>query len=143
MKKLSEQLQDLSDQAKNTEDAVAAARARNRTELQQIRERVHATTSAAVDQAKNDAAATKDVLQTEFAQTRERVENYFADLRARSDRRRTDHDVRRAGRRADEAEREAAEAVEFALYVLDGAINAVVDAALARAEEDEMAAKLT
>ena len=52
---------------------------------------------------------------------------------------RADRDIKRAEHQAEQAEQDAADAIDLALYVLDQAQYAIVDAAIARADADDLA----
>jgi hypothetical protein len=53
--------------------------------------------------------------------------------------RRAEHDLDRANKRAENAEGDAAFAIDYAVAAIDEAEYAVLDAALARKEADELA----
>jgi len=135
MKRLSEQLNDLSVRAKQTEDTIDAARTRNRAELESQR----VALKAAVDGAAAQAAQAKTTVESKWYEVRDALDARFASMRADVGERRSERDLKRAQHRADVAEQDAADAVEFALYVLDQAEYAIVDAAIARADADELA----
>ncbi len=141
MEPLSEHLQDLSEQAKKTEDVVAAARVRDQAALQAHREQLRDSWDKAVTTTKQQVDADDAALQFQWSQMRERVKGQFAQLQDRSEQRHADRDARKADRYADRAERDAAEAVDFAVLALDGAMAAVVDAVLARADADDAETK--
>jgi hypothetical protein len=135
MQPLSEQLQDLSDHAKKTEDVVDAARRKDRQRLA----RQKADLQASIAVASADASNARDKVSTWWADTRASVDERFAARRAKADERHLEHDLKRAQHHADEAEADAADAVAFALYLLDEAEQAVIDAVIARAVADELA----
>jgi hypothetical protein len=60
-------------------------------------------------------------------------------IRDRIDERKAEHDANKAGRRAEAAEADALIAIDFAAAALSEAEYAVLDAALARMEADELA----
>jgi outer membrane murein-binding lipoprotein Lpp len=62
------------------------------------------------------------------------------DLRDRIDRQRNDHDVKKAERQAEAAEEDAADALDYALWVVDQAQLAVLDAIDARSWANARAA---
>jgi hypothetical protein len=140
MKPLSEQLNDLAEGAKKTEDFVSTARAKNRAVLDEAHESLK--TSIANGEARIDAAAAaEDTARSWWNNMRQSFHARVAQLRAE----REDHDaareVKKAYRRAEDAEQDAAYAVDFALAMLDEAEYAVADAALARIHADELAAR--
>jgi hypothetical protein len=135
MQPLSKQLQDLSDRAKKTEDVVAAARSKDRQRLAQQKADLRASIAAASAEASN----ARDKLSTWWADTRASVDDRFAARRAKGEERHLGHDLKKAQHQADEAEADAADAVACALYLLDEAEQAVIDAVSARAVADELA----
>lgn len=141
METISAQLQELSEQAKKTEDVVAAARDRDLAALQTHRERLRESWDNAATKAKQEVDADDAALQFRWSQVRERVKGQFDELHDRSEQRHADRDARKAERHADRAERDAADAVDFAVLAVDGAMAAIVDAVLARADADDVIAK--
>jgi hypothetical protein len=139
MKALSEQLSDLSDRAKRTEDVVAAAREKDRAKLESQRAQLKTSIADGNAKAKASAATEKDKADRWWSNTRLSVDERFATLRAKADDRRAERDIKKAEHRADEAEQDAADTVSWALYVLDQAECAVIDAAIARAHADDLA----
>jgi hypothetical protein len=139
MKALSEQLSDLSDRAKKTEDVVAAARSKNREQLENERTQLKASIADGNAKVKDSAAAAKGKADNWWSETRLSVDERFTALRAKADERRAERDIKKAEHHADQAEQDAADALDWAFYVLDQAEWAVIDAALARADADDLA----
>jgi len=135
MEPLSKQLQDLSDHAKKTEDVVDAARNKDRQRLA----RQKADLAASIAVAGAEASKARNKVSTWWADTRASVDGRFAARRAQANERHLEHDLKKAQHQADEAEADAADAVAFALYVLDEAEQAVIDAVIARAAADDLA----
>jgi hypothetical protein len=135
MQPLSKQLQDLSDHAKKTEDLVDAARKQDRERLAQQQ----VALKAAIAAAGTEASADRNKVSTWWALKRASVDERFASRRARADERHVEHDLKKAQHQADEAEADAVGAVAFALYVLDEAEQAVIDALITRSAADELA----
>jgi hypothetical protein len=135
MQPLSKQLQDLSDRAKRTEDVVDAARSKDRQKLAQQKADLEASIAAAG----TEASATRDKLSTWWADTRASVDERFASRRAKVEERHLEHSLKKAQHQADDAEADAIDAVAFALYLLDEAEQAVIDAVIAREVADELA----
>jgi hypothetical protein len=140
MKALSEQLSELSERAKRTEDLVAAARQKDRAQLEAQRAKVTGSLAAAKASADQSAANAKDKVGGWWSKTRSSVDERFAGIHAKADKRQTEHDAKRAEHHAEQSEQDASDAVEFALYVLDEAECAVIDAAIARTDADALAA---
>jgi hypothetical protein len=138
MKPLSEQLSDLADRAKQAEDTVAAAQAKNRAALQSQREKLKSSIDAATRRTQADATAAHEEMQSWWDETRSDIHDRFEELRAKRDERCAERDLQRAENRADDAELDAADAIDFAAYTIDEAEYAVVDAGIARADADEL-----
>jgi hypothetical protein len=141
MKSLSEQLTDLADGAKKTEDFVDAARVKNRAVLDAAHESLKTSIANGEARVDAEAAAAEDTARSWWNDTRQSVHARVAQLRAERDDRHAARDVRKAERRAVDAEQDAAYAVAFALAMLDEAEYALADAALARIDADELAAR--
>jgi hypothetical protein len=140
MKPLSEQLNELANRVKKSEDFVNAARAKDRAFLDNERETLKTSIDNGKAQMKADAAADADETRSWWNDTRRSIDARSAELRARRDDHRAERTLKRAERRAEDAEQDAAYAVDFALSMLDDAEYAVADAVLARLDADELAA---
>lgn len=136
----SDQLTDLADRTRRLEDAAAAAAARNRAMLEQEREKLHAAMEKEAKDLQSSAKATETEARSWWAETTTHIEQRRAQLRAEIDQRRAERKLEKAKRNADDAEDYAAGLVSLAAYVIDAAEYAVVDAAIARGEADELAA---
>jgi hypothetical protein len=151
MKPLSEQLTELSERARKVEDVVGAAREKNRAQLEAQRHELKSSVEQAKSEAAEDLAAARADMTTDVAEARARmkaqwdavrssVDQRFAAMRADADERRKERDVRKMQHHADVAEQEAADAINLALYVIDEAEYAIVDAVLAREDAEKLAA---
>src|SRR5919201_6631628 len=80
VKSLSEQLSDLAERAKQAEDVIAAARAKNRSALETQRERLKSSIAAATAAAQADAAAAQDEAQSWWDETRSTINERFETL---------------------------------------------------------------
>ena len=143
MKPLSEQLDELADRARKSEDFVNAARERNRAYLDDERETLKKSIATGKARMNADAAVAQDKSRTWWNDTRQSIDARVAELRAEREDHRATHDLKKAQRRADDAEQDAAYAIDFALQMLDEAEYAVSDAVLARIDADEIAAHET
>jgi hypothetical protein len=141
MKALSEQLSDLSVRSKRTEDVVAAAREKDRAKLEGQREQLKTSIANANAKARERATSAQESTQKWWSETRSSVDERFATKRSQADKRRGDKDIKKAERHAEQAEQDAAAAIDWVRYVLDQAEYAVVDAVIARADADDLAAK--
>jgi hypothetical protein len=139
MKALSEQLSELSVRSKRTEDVIAATRKKDRAKLETQRAALRTSIATETSAAKDRASAAKNNARAQWSDARTSVEKRFTTLRANADARRAEKGVKRAEHHAEAAELDAVAAVDFALYVLDQAEYAVIDAALARADADDLA----
>ena len=86
------------------------------------------------------AADAKENVRSGWADLKNRIEERLTATRTKLQERKAERDVNRAERRAQDAEDDAANAIAFAVYILDQAEYAVVDAALARAAADDLRA---
>jgi hypothetical protein len=138
MKALSEQLSELSTRSKKTEDVIAATMEQDRAKLETQRAALRSLVTTGVVAANDRASAAKNLASAEWADARASVRRRFETIRANADARRG---AERAEHHAQAAELDAVDAVEFALHVMDQAQYAVVDAAIARTDADDVAAK--
>jgi hypothetical protein len=136
MPKLSVQLAELSDRAAKVEDVVSAAQGRDRQRLEAQR----AALQTAIDTGKSRAAEARTSAESWWDQSRGSADNWFAGVRAKAEQRRDDWDRKQAEHRADEAEADAVDAIDFAIYALNEAEYAVIDATLARTDADALGA---
>jgi hypothetical protein len=88
-----------------------------------------------------DVAEARADVESTWQELRTAVDGTFATIRANAEKRHAERDLKRAERRADTAEQDAADAVAFALYALDQAEYAIIDAAIARADADDLLPK--
>jgi hypothetical protein len=141
VKKLSEQLSDLSDRAKKTEDVVDAAKTKNRERLKA--QKAQLQTAVSTEQTRIDERATKAQADahSKWHDLRTAMDGHFADLRAKGEQHKAERDLKRAEDRADDAELDASDAIDFAIYALDYAEYAIVDATIARADADDLTPK--
>ena len=139
MTSMSEQLNMLSDRTKVVEGVVTAAQQGDRDRLEAERAALQGSLAAARESASREVDQARAAAQESWNSMRTSVEQRFAEMRAAADERRTERNLHRAERRADLAEQDAADAIGFALYVLDQAQYAIIDAVSARADADELA----
>lgn len=140
MKPLSDQLQDLSQRAKKLEDSAAAARQQDQAELERRRDQLNSDMESTRRKIETSAAETKENVRSGWADIKRRIDERLADARTKIQERKAERDVNRAERRAQDAEGDAADAIAIAIYVLDQAEYAVIDAALARAAANDLRA---
>ena len=144
MKKVSEQLAELSVHAKHAEDAVSAAEKEAHDKVLARREQARAAATAAIEKvdqsmksagasvkSAGDAAAKKwDAFQAKVAHDLQSVKSAVAQKKH-------DLDVRRAESHADKLEWEARLAVDYAIAMVEQAEWAVLDAVAGRMEAAE------
>jgi hypothetical protein len=138
VKKLSQQLSDLSDRAKKTEDVVDAAKSKNRERLQA--QKTQLQTAVGAEQARIDETTTEAQadIRSKWNDVRTAMAGHVADLRSKGEQHKAERDLKHAEQRADDAELDAADAIDFAIYALDYAEYAIVDATIARADADDL-----
>ena len=140
---LSDQLATLADRTKRLEDAAAATDEQNRKKLEADREKLHSTMQAEALKIQESAKAAKTQERSWWADLTARMEQRRAELRAKMDQRRFERKADRAMRIADDAENYAVDMVSAAVYSVDAAEYAVIDAAIARAEAEDVTASQT
>jgi hypothetical protein len=131
MKKLSEQLSDLSVRAKKTEDFVASAQQKDVAKIESEK-------TALAER----AAAKREQTSSKWTDARSALDARFATIKANADERRFEKDVKKAEHRADQAEQDAADAIDFALYVLDQTEYTIADAVIARTDAEDLASNV-
>jgi len=134
----SELLTQLAGKAKKAEDAAAAARAKNRAALEA---RQHAIETS-LDEAEAKLEADEEHTMSKWAEMDSTLHKHIAEkrasIKANLDAQKSSMDAKRAAKRADHAETDALMAVGLALDAIETAEYEVIDAALARAEADEL-----
>ena len=140
MKSMSESLYELAGRIKTLEDSAAAVREKNRAALQTRRGEIEKTFDSEVKEFEAAATEATAAARSWWADTKGSIERQIAAMRADFDKRQAERRKERAQRLAEIAEDDAAAAVALATYCLNAAEWAVVDAALARAEADELTA---
>ena len=121
VKRLSDELEELSVRAKKTEDVIQAAVAQDRERLQA---RLNTLRTAVENQPAKDGERMAKARADADAKWRElhtKLDNHFAGIRAKAEEHKAERDMRRAEHRADDAEQDAVVAVDFAVYALDQA----------------------
>jgi hypothetical protein len=139
VKLLSESLEDLAARVKTLEDTAATALGANRAVLEERRREVEAAFESAINElqaAVRDAGATA---LERWNDTTSSIARQIEAMQAAQVRRQAEREAERAESAADLAEQDAAAATALAAYCLNVAEYAVVDAALARVEADELA----
>ncbi|CAM5551926.1 MULTISPECIES: hypothetical protein [Streptomyces] len=138
MKALSEQLSELAERARKVEDVVAAAREDNRARLETKQRELQQSVAEGKARADQRITAARETERKRWNALHASVDQWFTELRADADKHRAERDVRKAQRRADMLEEDAVNTINLALYVLDQAEYAVIDAVVARADADDL-----
>jgi hypothetical protein len=139
VKLLSESLEDLAARVKTLEDTATGALGADRAVLEERRHEVEAAFESAINElqaAVRDAGATA---LERWNDTTSSIARQIEAMQAAQVRRRAEREARRAESAADVAGKDAVAATALAAYCLNVAEYAVIDAALARAEADELA----
>jgi hypothetical protein len=140
MKPLSDQLMDLAEHTKKIEDTASASREKNRKSLERTREELKSDIDERARMLVDLSHRADDSLSAWWDRVKSAVDERFSTMDAKLAERKAERDEKRAARRADEAEEDAAGLIAFAAYAVEASEYAVVDAALARAEADDLAA---
>ena len=139
MKPMSELVGDLAARVKKLEDLAAAARERNRAVLQARRQELEGAIDSEVKQFEATATEVTTAAGSWWADTKASIERQVVAIQADIEQRKVGHKKERAERMAELAEEGASGGIALAAYCLTAAEWAVVDAALARAEAEELA----
>jgi hypothetical protein len=137
MKKLSEQLADLSVRARNGENAVAAAQKEAQEKITVLREKAHAAAAAAVERVNQDLKSTGDNVARDWNVVKAKVASDVNALKANVAQAKHELDVKHAGMRADRLEWEANFAIDYAAAAIEQATMATLDAIGARAAAEK------
>ncbi|WP_426515591.1 hypothetical protein ACPPVQ_13365 [Diaminobutyricibacter sp. McL0618] len=137
---LSDELLKLSNQSRELEASIEATKERNDEKLKARKAQLDAQLTDARTKLGAKVNAAGDETAAEWADAQKSVSDAFASLRADSTARHAKWSAKRAGRAADDAEADALDSIDFAIYAIQEAEYAVLDAAIARDEADEKAA---
>jgi hypothetical protein len=140
MKRISEQLADLSVRAKNTEDAVAAAQKEAHDKLVARKEQARTAATNAVEKVDQQIKSVNDSASQHWSALRAKITADMNALKARVATRKREHDVKRADKHADQLEWEAGFAIDYAIASIEQAKLAVLDAIDARLDAEELRA---
>lgn len=132
MKPLSEQLAELSVQAKNIEDRARRAQSEAKERLGEKRSQLQQETSAALDKVSQGLARVNADAQTRARQLKAKVESDVEQLKQRAAETGQKFEAWQAGNYADDKEADAAASVDYAIAAVKIAGLAVIDAIDAR-----------
>ncbi len=133
-KELSEQLADLSTQAKKVEDAFAAIAEETDAKAAERRDKTRAAATAAVNDLQQDIASVEDSVAGHWRALQDRVSSEISGIQTGIAERQHARDVDHAEQQARIAEERAARSVAFAAAAVETAGLAVLDSAVARRE---------
>ncbi len=136
VKELSEQLADLSNQAKQVEDAFAALAEETDAKAAERRDNTRAAAAAAVDKVEQSVSSVEDSVAGHWRALQTKVQSEIAGIQEGIAERQHARDVDQAQQHAVAAENRAELAVAFAAAAIQTAGLAVLDSAVARREAD-------
>ena len=139
MQSLSESLSELSAKAKAVEDAAAAAREEGREKLEARVADLRSSAERRQAQLEQAATEVKESATSRWNELRSAVKAHNERVTSDLDARKQASNEKRAQRRAEWAEQDAAGAIDFALFAIERAEYAVLDAIIARDEADSAA----
>jgi hypothetical protein len=139
VKKLSEELADLSAHAKRAEDSLAAAQKEERDKIAARKAQAHAATTAALAKVDQEVRSFDGSVSQNWDAAKAKVAADMAALKARVATARHDRDVKQARQHADALEQDACYAIDYAIAMVEQANLAVLDAVEARVQADAAA----
>ena len=134
VKPLSEQLAELSVQAKKAEDDFAATKKETHEKMVLQREQLHAAATQSVEKLKKDMKSAASAASSGFSAFQAKVSADGETLKANVKRWKKDLDAKRAENWADELEWEASMSIDYAIFAVEQAKLAAIDVAIARQE---------
>lgn len=128
VKRLSEQLADLSVRAKNTEDAVTAAEKEAHDKIEARKQQARTAAKAAVEKVNQEIKSAGDSAAKDWNTMKAKIAADMTALKANVAEVKHDRDVKHAEHRADRLEWEAGFAIDYAIASVEQAKLAVLDA---------------
>jgi hypothetical protein len=135
----SAKLDELQAKVNETVETARAAAAENRDQLKQRVDQAQSEAKQAMENAKQQAGEAADRAQSKWAQMKADAEAKREDIKAKIDKRADQLDAKAAANDADWAEQDAADAIDYAVWMVYDAQLAVLDALDARVYADERA----
>jgi len=132
MKPLSQQLSELSVQAKKTEDHVAKAQSETKERVKQHLEEAHRDAQAALDDVKDRLQRTSEGTKTHFDQLKVKVDADMERMREDASARKTKFEAWQANNYANDKQADAEAAIYYAVAAVKMAETATLDAIEAR-----------
>ena len=136
VKRLSEQLADLSVQAKSTEDAVTSAEKEAHDKVVARKEQARVAASTAVEKVNQKINSANDTAARSWTAVKAKVAADLNDLKANVAQKKHDLGAKRAENYAEELEWEAGVAIDYAIASIQQARYAVLDAVAGRVEAE-------
>ncbi len=135
----SARLENLKTKVNKMVDSAQAAADENRDQLKQRVDQAQADANQAVEDAKQQAEGTADRAKSKWAQMKADASARREDIKGKIDKRADQLDAKTAATDADWAEQDAADAIDYAEWMIYEAQLAVLDALDARAYADDRA----
>jgi hypothetical protein len=135
----SAKLDELQAKVNETVATARAAAAENRDQLKQRVDQAQSEANQAMEDAKQQAGEAADRAQSKWAQMKADAEAKREDVKAKIDKRADQLDAKAAAKDADWAEQDAADAIDYAIWMVYDAQLAVLDALDARVYADDRA----
>jgi len=136
---VSDQLTKLAAKAKEAEDNIAAARAKDKAALEEDVRAARDEAQAQADALRKNAESTKSEIAAWWAGVQRSWDEHLAAVRKAWQDRKAEHDADAAQRAAERADDNASFALDYAYAAIEEAEYAVLDAQLAHLEADELA----
>jgi hypothetical protein len=137
VKRLSEQLADLSVRAKKAEDMAAVAEKEARDKIEARREEAHAAAVAATEKIDQQVKSVKDSASRNWSALKAKIEADVQALKAGIALRKREREAKHAEHDAERLEWEAAFAIDYAVASVEQAKLAVLDAIAGRVDAEE------
>jgi hypothetical protein len=137
--KLADELTKLATRAQEAESRAAGAQSKAKADLEQDIDETRASARTQADKLRATAEERRGSISAWWADVQKSWDAHVAEIREHIEAKKEVHDVHVAQRRAENAEADAAFAIEFAYSAVVEAEYAVLDAALARTEAEELA----
>jgi hypothetical protein len=138
---VSDDLSKLAARAKEAEDRAAAARSKAKADLEADVDNARAVGEQQADDLRQQAQEGKGRISDWWEDVQRSWDEAVAGVRADLGTRKAEHDLHKAQRRAERAEDNARFAIDFAYSAIVEAEYAVLDAALAKKEEQELSSQ--
>ena len=136
---LADELTKLAARAHEAETRATSAHGKAKADLEQEVDSARASAEAGADRLRATAEERKGSISAWWTDVQKSWDKHVADVRGHMEAKKEQHDVRVAQRRAENADADADFAIDFAYSAVVEAEYAVLDAALAHMEADELA----